>query len=121
MESKMQIYIATPVNGRKEKTLAEKRAAAYERVKEMVAYLRRRYPDVLFVSGFTVYPLEQESDMRESYVMGCCVRLVMESDMVVMDETWRDSRGCWVEHEVAKQYDIPTKSYQRMKLNDKLK
>ena len=56
----MQIYIATPVNGRKEKTLAEKRAAAYERVKEMAEYLRRRYPDALFVSGFTVYPLEQE-------------------------------------------------------------
>ena len=117
----MQIYIATPVNGRKEKTLAEKRAAAYERVKEMAEYLRRRYPDALFVSGFTVYPLEQESEMRESYVMGCCVRLVMESDMLVMDETWRDSRGCWVEHEVAKQYDIPIKSYKLMQLKEKLK
>jgi hypothetical protein len=53
--------------------------------------------------------------------MGCCVRLVMESDMLVMDETWWDSRGCWVENEVAKQYDIPIKSYLLMKLNDKLK
>lgn len=120
MEEVKQIYIATPVNGRREKTLAEKRQAAYERVKEMAEFLREKWPHALFVSGFTVYPHDADYVMRESYIMGSCVRLVMESDMVVMDEDWRDSRGCWVEQVTAQQYGIRIESYRRLQLKERV-
>lgn len=120
MEEVKQIYIATPVNGRREKTLAEKRQAAYERVKEMAGFLREKWPHALFVSGFTVYPHDADYVMRESYIMGSCVRLVMESDMVVMDEDWRDSRGCWVEQVTAQQYGIRIESYRRLQLMERI-
>lgn len=58
--------------------------------------------------------------MRESYIMGSCVRLVMESDMVVMDEDWRDSRGCWVEQVTAQQYGIRIESYRRLQLMERI-
>lgn len=113
-----RIYLATPVNGRKEKTLAEKREAAFERVQAMQQFLERKYPNAAFVSGFSVCPIG--TLMYESDIMGGCVRLVMESDLVVMDENWRDSRGCWVEQMVAQQYGIKIESFARLVLLDRI-
>ena len=115
----MKIYLATPVNGRKEKTLDMKLAMAKVRINTMKCVLQKKYPDAEFMSGFTVCPIDKH--LPESVIMGGCVRLVMESDLVVMDENWRDSRGCWVEQTVAQQYGIRIESYARLQLMEKIK
>lgn len=51
MAKKMKIYLATPVNGRKEGTLEEKQEAAQERINEMADYMGRIYPDAEFMSS----------------------------------------------------------------------
>ena len=105
----MTIYLATPVNGRSEKTLREKMKAAYERVKEMKEAARKEYPNAEFKSSFDILTLKfymYDEDMPpipEPTIMGLCVCMVMDSDIVIMDEKWEYSKGCKIEHFVAKE------------------
>jgi nucleoside 2-deoxyribosyltransferase len=118
----MKIYLATPVNGRKEKTREEKQKAAEKRINEMADFLVKLYPEAEFMSSFNIIGVKYHlNDLSEAVIMGACVRMVMESDLVVMDENWRDSRGCWVEQMVAQQYGIRIESYARLRLKEKIK
>ncbi len=102
----MKIYIATPVNGRNEKTLLEKRQAAFERVKKIAEYLKGRYPDAECHSSFDehIAPLRGALVWREATIMGACVQEVMDCDAIILDEGWESSKGCQVEHHVARVY-----------------
>lgn len=97
----MKIYIATPVNGRKESTLAKKRNAAEKRVHEIEDILRKKYHDAEFHSSF-------DDDMRfivgEAKIMGCCIQKVMECDAICLDRGWSVSNGCRVEMTTAYYY-----------------
>lgn len=101
----MKIYLATSVNGRKEKTLEEKQEAAQARINEMADYMRRFYPDAEFMSSFDIFELKYGiGNISEAIIMGVCVRMVIESDLVIFDDGWESSNGCNVEHYVAMQY-----------------
>ena len=111
----MKIYIATPVNGRKEKTLEGKRAAAYRRVCEVKKILLERYPDAEVHSSFdsNIAPMDAAQLKRmyggmptEAQVMGKCVQCVMECDLLCLDYGWSQSRGCKTEFDVAYHYGI---------------
>ena len=102
---KLKIYVATPVNGRQEATLKEKREGAYKRVNEMKELIRRKHPDAELHSSFDVDVSPIDGYVYdEATIMGLCVTCVMECDMVVMDSGWQVSRGCTVESFVAIQY-----------------
>ena len=110
-----KVYIATPVNARKEATLEEKRQAAYNRVQAIKEKLQEQMPDAEFHSSFDedIAPLNIELTKRmygvtlpsEAVIIGRCVQRVMECDMVVFDYGWRESRGCQVENKVAIVYE----------------
>lgn len=101
----MKIYIATPVNARKEKTLKAKQAAAYKRVRALRKEIERHMPDAEVLSVFSFLFAEFENAKRkESCIMGKCVELVMESDIILMDDGWGDSHGCKVERYTAQEY-----------------
>lgn len=93
----MKIYIATPVNGRKEATLDEKRLAACNRVRELVDKLRERYPDAEFHSSFDLDICPIGVIASESEIMGKCVQRVMECDAILIDKDYECSKGCKVE------------------------
>lgn len=101
----MKIYVATPVNGRKEKTLIEKQEAARRRVQELRREIRKHLPDADVKSVFSLikvgYGCEQD---KEAVILGKCVRLVMECDVILMDDGWGDSHGCKVERYTAQEY-----------------
>lgn len=101
----MTVYVATPVNGRKEPTIKEKQDAAFKRVKEIGDKLRIQYPDYIIIvfSSETIADIET---MPEWEIMGNCVELLMCCDAAYFDDGWRDSKGCTVEHTVAEQYNI---------------
>ena len=100
------MYIATPVNARKEATLEEKRIAAMYRVMEIIRLALKEFPDADFHSAFDkdIAPIDKESP-SEAVIMGKCVQRVIECDVVIMDEGWQESRGCFIEYRVAKAYD----------------
>lgn len=100
----MKIYIATPVNGRKEATLNEKRLAACNRVRELVDKLREKYPNAEFHSSFSLGICPIGVMLSESAIMGLCVQRVMESDVVFFDWGYEQSKGCTVEHTTALTY-----------------
>ena len=101
----MKIYIATPVNARKEKTLKAKQAAAKLRVIELRKQIKKHLPDAEVVSSVThIYAATRGNANAEARIMGECVRLVMECDIILMDEGWGDSHGCKVERFSAQEY-----------------
>lgn len=102
----MKIYIATPINGRPEKTFAEKRAAAALRIEELKALLRQderfaSYQEM--TSGIDVCT----PDMKEPEAIGRCVSEVLRCDAVYMDCGYEQSTGCMTEHDVCRRYKIP--------------
>ena len=97
----MKIYIATPVNARKEPTLKEKQAAAFERVKELKKEVHKHLPKALISSVFSVIVV---AGKKEDEIMGACVAAVMKCDVILMDDGWGDSHGCKVERFTAQEY-----------------
>lgn len=116
----MKIYLATPVNGRKEKTLEQKMKAAYQRIREMEEHVGKWYPDAEMYSSFRIVGLALGQKLEESEVMGACVRMVMDCDMIILDDGWEDSRGCCVERFVAVQYDKKVKTMNYLMMKEKL-
>lgn len=117
MAKKMKIYLASPVNGRKEKNLKEKQKAAMKRIDEMADYLVKFYPDAEFINPVRKTYWASE---RESRIMGMCVQMVMEGNMVILDDGWESSQGCTVERFVAMQYGKQVETLNHIKLKEKL-
>ena len=111
----MKVYIATPVNGRPEATIEEKRKAAYHRVCHLKVALKRLMPDAEFHSSFDedIAPLDIELTKKmfgvelpsEPVIMGKCVQRVMECDALFLDMGWLMSKGCNLEYQTARLYD----------------
>lgn len=114
----MKIYLATPVNGRKEKTLEAKQHAALKRIEEMKVYLRNRFQGASFKSSFDFVDPGEEID--ESVIMGHCICTVMECDMIVLDDGWENSKGCTVERFVAMQYGKKVQTMNYFLMKDKI-
>lgn len=101
----MKIYIATPVNARREATLEEKQKAAQQRCYALREVIRKHYPDAEFWSSVTNIVIARKGYAdREADIMGTCVRHVMESDIVFFDWGYEQSKGCTVEHTTALTY-----------------
>lgn len=117
----MKIYLATPVNARKEKTLGDKRRAAYARMVEMKYFMQRFYPDAEYHSSFDedIAPLGCYN-WTEAFIMGCCVTCVMLCDMIILDDGWENSKGCTVERFVAMQYGKQVRTFNSFVLKEKL-
>lgn len=122
----MTIYLATPVNGRKEKSLDEKRRKAYQRILQMKEYLRPILGEVKFISSFDYAPLYSETlhgetNWTEAEIMGACVRMVMTSDLVILDsENSLNSKGMIVESYVARIYGIKVRTLKHYKMMEQL-
>ena len=117
----MTIYLATPVNGRKEKSLDEKRRKAYERIKMMEQYLRPKFGEANFVSSFDFAPLDGVIDWTEASIMGACVEMVMSSDLVILDsENSLNSKGMIVESYVARIYGIKVRTLKHYQMMEQL-
>ena len=115
-----KIYLATPVNGRKEPTLREKEIAAYNRILEMRVYLRQWYPEAEFYYVFNLLFSDTLENLPESHIMGACVEAVMKCDIIILDDGWEDSNGCNVERYVADRYGKQVYTMKRFMLKEKL-
>lgn len=118
----MKVYLATPVNGRKEKTLEAKQRAAMERIDEMADFLKDRIYEAEFVNPVrTILTYHNGANKHEALIMGSCVKMVMMCDMIVLDDGWECSQGCTVERFVAMQYGKQVKTINSFKLAEHLK
>lgn len=108
-----KVYFATPVNGRTEPTLAEKKAAALARCVEVRNHLKRLHPEWVITYSFMVCPINQV--LTEAEAMGRCVTLLMSCDMLITDNIvltvppTQQSKGCKLEWLTAEVYGIERK------------
>lgn len=103
----MKLYIATPINGRREETFAVKFEAAQARVQELKEQLRANPKFAKYTqmtSGVDVCPL---GAYTEAKAVGRCVQAVLESDAVYMDMDYERSKGCLLEYDTCYRYKIP--------------
>lgn len=100
----MKLYIATPINGRREQGFANKYKAARQRVSQLKEMLKldNRFYGYTFVSSFNV---NKSQNISEAEAMGNCIQAVMECDAIYLDHAWQSSKGCNLEYRAAKIYD----------------
>ena len=97
----MKLYIATPINARKEPTMKEKLRAAKHRIELLKEVLSEdeRFNGYEFHSTFN---LPKQSD--ENAALAQCVGAVLRSDAIYLDHGWQGSKGCNLEYRAAKIY-----------------
>lgn len=101
----MRIYISTPINARAENTFAEKYECAKKRVSEIIGQLKSKFPDAEFLSFSDVAPM---GECTEAQAVGNCIKAVIESDYVIIDDSdlnaVNTSLGCELEKKAAYLY-----------------
>ena len=103
----MKVYIATPVNARKEETLEEKRQKAFERVQHIEDILKEKLEErykVFRVDCHSSFDEDMQDIVGEANIMGRCVQKVMECDSILLDYGWANSNGCQLENQAAEIY-----------------
>ena len=98
----MILYIATPINARKEPTMKEKLRAAKHRIellKELISE-DERFRSFQFIRS--TFDLPSQSD--EDAALAQCVREVLRADAIYLDHAWESSKGCNLEYRTAKIY-----------------
>lgn len=101
----MRLYIATPINARKERTTQERFRAAKYRC-EMLREILTDEPEFSrfteIVTPFDINPTERQ--YSEDVALGRCVTAVLKSDAIYLDHCWQSSKGCNLEYRTAKIY-----------------
>lgn len=102
-----KIYVSTPVNARPEGCFEAKYKAAERRARKVAQdYESATGEKPEFVFFFDLAALGQNT---EAEAMGKCIRGVIESDALLLDDTcqeadWKHSKGCRTEVFTARQY-----------------
>lgn len=100
----MILYIATPINARREPTLKEKLRAAKHRIELLKELLSEdeRFKDCTMRSTFDISKPKARDE--ENVAVAICVLAVLRSDAIYLDHGWQGSKGCNLEYRTAKIY-----------------
>lgn len=95
---KMNVFISQPMNGKKTEEIE------YEReqfVKDLKKYLGE---DINILD--TIFHFAE--DIPSLVYLGHSLEVLAKADLAVFMDGWENARGCKIEHQAAKDYDIPT-------------
>ena len=95
---KMNVFISQPMNGKKTEEIE------YEReqfVKDLKKYLCE---DINILD--TIFHFAE--DVPSLVYLGRSLEVLAKADLAVFMDGWENARGCKIEHQAAKDYDIPT-------------
>lgn len=96
--SKMNVFISQPMSGKKTEEIE------YEReqfVKDLKKYLGE---DINILD--TIFHFAE--DVPSLVYLGRSLEILAKADLAVFMDGWENARGCKIEHQAAKDYDIPT-------------
>lgn len=96
--TKVNVFISQPMHGKTDYEIAYDRRRAEEYVRSRIEHGNTEV--VILDSIFDGYG---ENPIR---LLGRSVSVLADADIVLMAKGWKNARGCLVEHEVAKQYNI---------------
>ena len=95
---KMNVFISQPMNGKKTEEIE------YEReqfVKDLKKYLGE---DINILD--TIFHFAE--DVPSLVYLGRSLEVLAKADLAVFMDGWENARGCRIERQAAKDYDIPT-------------
>ena len=95
---KMNVFISQPMNGKKTEEIE------YEReqfVKDLKKYLGEGINILDTIFHFA-------EDVPSLVYLGRSLEVLAKADLAVFMDGWENARGCKIEHQAAKDYDIPT-------------
>lgn len=99
----MKLYIATPINARKEPTMREKFLSA----KHRIAMLKEVLADDIKFKEYeliSTFDFNNMYDADEEKAMSSCIYHVLCADAIYLDHGWNASKGCNLEYRTAKIY-----------------
>lgn len=95
---KMNVFISQPMNGKKTEEIEYERE---QLVKDLKKYLGE---DINILD--TIFHFAE--DVPSLVYLGRSLEVLAKADLAVFMDGWEDARGCKIEHQAAKDYDIPT-------------
>lgn len=93
----MRVFVSQPMRDKTNEEIKKERRAAIERVREEMG------EDVEVIDSFFE---GAPHDAKPLWFLGKSFQLLSSADVAVFVGSWRDYRGCKMEHEAAKQYGI---------------
>lgn len=96
--AKMNFFISQPMAGK------ENGQIEYER-EELVKDLKKCFGEDINILD-TIFHFTE--DVPSLVYLGRSIEVLSKADVAVFMDGWENARGCRIEHQVAKDYDIPT-------------
>lgn len=96
--AKMNVFISQPMNGKETGEIQWERD---ELVKELKRYLGE---DIKILD--TIFHFAE--DVPSLVYLGRSLEVLAKADIAVFMDGWENARGCRIEHDAAKDYNIPT-------------
>ena len=96
--AKMDVFISQPMNGKKTGEIE------YER-EEFVKDLKKCLGEDINILD-TIFHFTE--DIPSLVYLGRSIEALAKADLAVFMDGWENARGCKIEHQAAKDYDIPT-------------
>lgn len=96
--AKMNVFISQPMAGK------ENGQIEYER-EELVKDLKKCFGEDINILD-TIFHFTE--DVPSLVYLGRSIEALSKADVAVFMDGWENARGCRIEHQVAKDYDIPT-------------
>ena len=99
-----KVFLCLPMSGRTEEDILKEMD---EMKKASIHYFQDNHPDceIVYMTNY-VSESEEESD-NPVYLLGRGIMEKMsQADVCLFSKNWKDSKGCTIEHEIAKTYDI---------------
>lgn len=96
--AKMNVFISQPMNGKKTEEIE------YER-EQFVEDLKKYLGEGINILD-TIFHFAE--DVPSLVYLGRSLEVLAKADLAVFMDGWENARGCKIEHQAAKDYDIPT-------------
>ena len=96
--AKMDVFISQPMNGKKTGEIE------YER-EEFVKDLKKCLGEDINILD-TIFHFTE--DIPSLVYLGRSIEALAKADLAVFMDGWENARGCRIEHQAAKDYNIPT-------------
>ena len=101
---KFKVFLCLPMSGRTEEEILKE----IDEMKEAsIHYFQDKHPDCEIVYQTNYVSEAEEESNNPVYLLGRGImNLMSQADVCLFSKNWKDSKGCKIEHDVAKAYRI---------------
>ena len=98
---KLNIFISQPMNNKSKEEIFIKRKQLIEKVQNYF-----QTDDLKFMKSYFEIKHSKKLKNESLYFLSKSLKVLSKSDVIIMASGWENSRGCKIEYECARLYDI---------------